>query len=445
MHAPPFKLAATALVTRDRHAISDRAPPPAQREGGATAGLARARLAQLDPHFYCSIIGTCLGTAELRRLVGRHAQADEDRATDLEIHHVAVRLAHEGGAVAKELNKALERRHEAAIQHFSTAEDPVALLKLWDEACCKGEIPGAYWAVLTHRQATKDVRDRAFGDVHMLSHLVGASNVADLRRLAALQEENGNLREQLARQLARQRALAEERDQAVQRLDEEVAAGALRLAAKQAVLDQERAGRPRDDEAARRRQVALQTERRERAESTAQDAIAEVERLRERLQRMQQHADILARELAAAEATLVAGDGEARGRGAGQTDADALVAALRGRRIVYVGGRPSSAPMIRALVERHGGEFLRHDGGLEDRKGLLAAAISGADLVAFPVDCIDHDSALNLKRLCGRHDVPFLALRTASVASFAAGVADQARAGRDAGGGGACGACPKHG
>jgi hypothetical protein len=52
---------------------------------------------------------------------------------------------------------------------------------------------------------------------------------------------------------------------------------------------------------------------------------------------------------------------------------------------------------------------------MEDRKGLLASSLAGVDIAAFPVDCVDHDSMTNLKRLCARHDVPFVALRTASV------------------------------
>jgi hypothetical protein len=124
---------------------------------------------------------------------------------------------------------------------------------------------------------------------------------------------------------------------------------------------------------------------------------------------------VLSRELSAAETEL---------REASATEEsprnDDLDRHLRGRRILYVGGRPSSTPAIRELVHRHGGEFQRHDGGLEDRKGLLASAISWAEVVVFPVDCVDHDSVGNLKRLCARQDVAFIPLRSASVASFAA-------------------------
>ncbi|MGU7782223.1 DUF2325 domain-containing protein [Burkholderia sp. PU8-34] len=88
------------------------------------------------------------------------------------------------------------------------------------------------------------------------------------------------------------------------------------------------------------------------------------------------------------------------------------------KRIVYVGGRPGSNAVIRRLVESAGGTLTVHGGGIEDRKGKLAALIPGADLVVFPVDCIDHDSMNTLKRMCERHRIAYRPLRTASVASF---------------------------
>ena len=51
------------------------------------------------------------------------------------------------------------------------------------------EHPGPYWALLTHPTANKDLIGEAFSDVHMLSHLVGAANRADIRRLQELERE----------------------------------------------------------------------------------------------------------------------------------------------------------------------------------------------------------------------------------------------------------------
>lgn len=53
----------------------------------------RGRLSDLDSHLHCSVIGTCLSTNELRKLVPKFTDLDRQHATDLEIHHAAVELA----------------------------------------------------------------------------------------------------------------------------------------------------------------------------------------------------------------------------------------------------------------------------------------------------------------------------------------------------------------
>ena len=93
---------------------------------------------------------------------------------------------------------------------------------------------------------------------------------------------------------------------------------------------------------------------------------------------------------------------------------------LNGVRLLYVGGRPAQIPRIRAFVEAAQGEFLHHDGGVEERKGLLAGLVGRADAVFFPVDCISHEAAGGLKRLCRQAAKPYFPLRSASLTSFIA-------------------------
>ena len=90
-------------------------------------------------------------------------------------------------------------------------------------------------------------------------------------------------------------------------------------------------------------------------------------------------------------------------------------------------GKEAIEPLKPSLVESAGGDFVVHDGGIEDRKGMFAAALPRADIVVFPVDCIDHDSMNLLKRVCERHQVDYHPLRTASVASFVELMIRQAR------------------
>ncbi|WPB58402.1 DUF2325 domain-containing protein [Xylophilus sp. GOD-11R] len=423
---PPFKFA-TAPGSAHYQRLADQgaaccdadaaAPAPA---GQATARPGRLKLADLDTNFQCSIIGTCLSTAALRKLMSRFIHVEG--IADLDIHHEAVWLASQPCPASKALHKALDRQHESTLLRFSRIGDTVELLALWDAALRSGDIPGAYWAVLTHRHATTEVRSKVFGDVHMLSHLVGAANRADIRRLVALEQANGELRQQVEhyqeRHIAREQALAslQQSLSEAHRSLEEARQGAPAAPAPRAL---------RDPVAAAGEQVALQTQRREAAEQAAASAQAAAATLAEEAAYLRRHAGELAAELEAAEAQLreLAGDP--------QDDAGTTTNAhhrLDGRRILYVGGRPSSTPSIRALVERHGGVFRHHDGGLEDRKGLLSASVAWAELVVFPVDCVDHDSVGQLKRLCARQGIEFRPLRSAGLGSFAAALGAPSRA-----------------
>jgi hypothetical protein len=402
--APPFPLA-NKRSTPAHDACC--APTPSQLKSLRR----RAKLAELDSHLHCSIIGTCLSTVELRKLVPKFTALDRQHASDLDIHHAAVELAIEGGEGAKALHKALEARYAGAVRKFDTAAHADALLALWDEALKNGDIPPAYWALMTHPHATLSVRQKAFGDLHMLSHLVGAANRADIRRLVALEEENAALRDKAERQQIRLHELSVERDTAMRQLMEPARPVA------QISHDEADYAALREALIARDEKLALHTNRREIAEQRALTA--------------QQHADMLAAQLDKAHATLNIVQAECRALeqalqdslSAESADDDrdarpAWLASLREKRVVYVGGRPGSNTALRQLVESAGGEFVVHDGGIEDRKGMFAAALPRADIVVFPVDCIDHDSMNLLKRVCERHQVDYHPVRTASVASF---------------------------
>lgn len=272
-------MAAGGALASSNDACCSPAPAPAPLIS-VLPPARRARLSELDPNVLCSIVGTCLTTAELRKLVPRHAtHLDRKLASDLDIHHAAVELASDGGIVAKELHKALDTRHALTIKRFKAADGEAALRGLWSAALSNGDVPGAYWDLMTHPDATIDLRRQAFGDVHMLSHLVGASNRADIRRLAALPP-------------------------------------------------------------------------------------------------------------------------------------------LHGQCVLYVGGRPGASAVLSRMMAAAGGELLVHDGGIEDRRGLLATMLPRAQMVVFPVDCISHNAMHVTKLSCARLGIDCHPLRTASVASF---------------------------
>ncbi len=386
-----------------------------------TPPVTKRRTAIWDMHHsvHCSIIGTCLSSGELRRLLTKLGVHGADTANDHDLHKQGVALAgraHDGG---KFIQKALDRRHEAAIKQFAKAKDQSALRPLWDDAVKRGDIPGAYWAVLSHPAASDAIMRQAFGDVHMLSHLVGAANRADIRRLRQLEEDNAALSEKLELQQRQLRDGFTARDQKIRMLNE-----ALSRALAQAPALPENAS---DDARAAKdalvdldRRLSREVARRERLESRIEAATlaqSQAERARDAAE---QTCEGLRGELALAEMQI---DGWLA-NGAGADDADGSAAlALDGAQVLYVGGRAHQVPQLKAMVERAGGAFLHHDGGIEHSMTLLPGLISRADCAVFPIDCISHDAMGMLKRQCRQSAKPFIPVRTSSLASLLSGLA----------------------
>jgi Uncharacterized protein conserved in bacteria (DUF2325) len=100
---------------------------------------------------------------------------------------------------------------------------------------------------------------------------------------------------------------------------------------------------------------------------------------------------------------------------------------LEGTHVLYVGGRPHQVPQLKAAVERAGGIFLYHDGGVEHASGLLPGLVSRADCAMLPVDCVSHDAMATVKRLCRQTGKPLVPLRTSSLAGLLSGLAQLPR------------------
>jgi hypothetical protein len=247
----------------------------------------------------------------------------------------------------------------------------------------------------------------------MLSHMVGAANRADIRRLCRLEEENAALSAKLESQQCQLRDGFTERDRKIRLLNEALSRALARApalpesanddasAAKEAIIDLERR---LNREIARRERLESRLETALRAHSQAErarhDAGREFEGVR--------------RELALVEAQIGGWLAE---------DPRSVTPELGGAQVLYVGGRAHQVPQLKAVVERAGGALLYHDGGVEHSMALLPGLIGRADCAVFPVDCISHDAMGILKRQCRQSAKPFIPLRTSSLTSLLSGLA----------------------
>ncbi len=400
-------VSATAVLKTVPLALRLPATPADQSEGG------RTKIWQLAAALHCSIVGTCLTTGELKALLRKFNAGTAEATTDHELHGIAVAAVGTRTPLAKQIQKALDRRHGAAVRRFAKAASADEVQGLWDDAKRSGDIPGAYWAVLTHPAASDALVRRVFGDVHMLSHLIGAANRADIRRLHQLERERDALEEKLARQQIHLKEGIVARDEKIRSLT--MMLGAQMEQARPAATDaSSETATLRELVVDLRKRLEAESARRSRAENRSGELAAsrgEEERRRLSLER---EVDELRRELDAAEAGIAALSR--------QEDEAEPALDLAGLTVLYVGGRPHLVARLKVLIERASGRFIHHDGGVEERRDMLAGLVSRADIALFPVDCISHDAAQAVKRLCQQSGKLFVPLRSSSAASLLSAV-----------------------
>src|SRR5262245_36253608 len=174
-------------------------------------GRKRSKIWDISPWLHCSVIGTCLTAGELRRLCIKFGDPEAAAASDHELHVRAVKTASQRGNSAKILNNALDDKHESFIKRFAKVTTTIDLRALWNQALERGEIPGAYWALLTHRASDRELVQDAFGEVHMLSHMVGSSNRIDIARLRQLETALEDRDAKIVRQQSRLQAVADDK------------------------------------------------------------------------------------------------------------------------------------------------------------------------------------------------------------------------------------------
>jgi hypothetical protein len=374
--------------------------------------LRRCKIWDIAPAFHCSIIGTCLTAAELRHFFVKLRQPDAKSATDHDLHGRGVCIAGKRDDAAKLLQKWIDKRHETAIKRFAKASTATQVRDLWLQALASGDIPGAYWAVHTHPAADRSLINQVFGEVHMLSHLVGSSNRLDIARLRKLEIELGESVAKLARQEVRIQSISRERSELLRRVEELQAFSGQQTAREQATADA-----LVNATLTSSLQYRLDAEKAHSSSLTCRlKAVEEQVRIsEERACALLDQNHQLQQENAALEAALRGEAGSCRDIGDDPLDLHDLT-------LLYVGGRPKLIYELKAITVRRGGTLLTHDGGIEDSSVLLPGLISQADGVFFPVDCISHLAMGKMKKACFDAGKSFVPLRTASVASFLAAV-----------------------
>jgi len=394
----------TSLQSTPSGVFLPLAKPP--QDHTTKAGSQRLRTWEIPATFHCSIIGTCLTAGELRQLLVKAGQQDAGTASDHALHGRGVRLAGQRDQAAKLLNKALDKRHEASIKRIPRQADEAELRAIWRESFDRGDIAGPYWALMSHPASSPTLVRDIFGEVHMLSHLVGSASRLDIARLTHLEKSLEQASEKAARQELRLKIAADERieqQQYIRQIEE-------RLIRAEAIVAS--ANRP----ASTRGAAIERTDAGSAHAASLAHRLAELEDKHSALQhsfdQLQDLNHAVLRENEALEASIT---------NHLQTGAEAAAVRSSGT-VLYVGGRRNMFDHLRAYADSRNVDLLLHDGGMEDSTTLLPALIGQAAMVLFPVDHISHSAVGILKRLCREQGKSYLPLRSAGLASFLAAI-----------------------
>jgi hypothetical protein len=375
----------------------------------------RRKLWELEEKHHCPVIGSCLNLDELKKLA-RKGGFTGNQIDPYRLHVEAVSLSCSRNAAAEAMHKLLERKFALTIRRFERAKTDADVLALWQDSLERGEVAAAMWAVLTHKAASPDTRQRVYGEVHMLSHQIGAGQAADLRRLEWLErqrtewfEDNRRLKEalqQLTEQTAKlSRALAVEQSQTA--LLEPLLQRVRELESGQTMVDIGRQLMLAQAQAARAREAEVRNQ--------AQDEKIAV--LRADKTRLLREREEISLERDALEKLWTQPEMESP---ACSGDCGGCPDRLRGRCVLCVGGRTPLLPQYRALAERLGVRLIHHDGGREEALARLPDLLNASDAVICPTDCVGHLAYYQLKKHCKQNGKPCVLTRNSGVAGFAA-------------------------
>ncbi len=382
----------------------------------SSAGSRRRRLWDLSRDTHCPIIGVCIPLAVLRRLISK-ALGGSMQADDYEIHVGAIAECSQRNRVSEILQEDLDQRYALTIKRFRIAKTREALVQLWVDAIYQGDVAGAFWAGLTHPLCDYSIQEGMCRDMHMLQHQAGATVRADIVRFNALLEENAILGREMARQQERQTRHIQEKAHEIEQLQQTIVQLRAENIGKESVI----AYLNTDLQALKNTVPELAS--RQRLQQKIEQMISRQQEL-EQLVRELKHQLLSATRRTAqhAEQTEQHQVQEVKSVENKHHRTIPIAIQLQQKNVLCVGGRSGNVASYRDLIERVGGRFAHHDGGMEDSQSLLDSSLAAADLVICQTGCISHNAYWRVKEFCKRNGKRCVFVENPSVSSLARGL-----------------------
>jgi len=360
----------------------------------------RLKIWEMRSQVECSVIGTCLTERDLRGLLKKLKLQPPADFTDHDLHAYFVKQIVHENIVSRSVQKLLDKRHAGVVRRVGRIEEQDELSQLWDKEFSAGRIPGAYWAFQTHSHIPQDLHVRIFGEVHMLSHVLGRTIQRDIEQIADLENQVADLESRLSRERQRHAGALAARDKRISKLE------TLRTTVVEPCLGRRQVGQSvhlsSSRTAKQARALSATRERLRRAEADAEAAKQEAQALR------RAYIELLDIASATDEAPPCPGAQACRIQ---VPDSEPV-------RVLYLGGRTGAIDHLRSIAESASAELHHHDGGKQESFARIGDLIDHCHVVFCPVNCISHRACLFAKERCRKLERPFVPLRTTGAATF---------------------------
>lgn len=377
----------------------------------------KVKLWQLDHNYHCAIIGTCLTLDEVKKIL-RQLHISTNGFSPYELHTSIVTLISENKFPSKKVQNHLDKKFKPFVQ--KTNKMNAAELKgFWKAALYCGDMIGAFWAVMSHPASNEEIKRAVYGDIHMLSHMSGASNRADLKRLTGLEQARKNHIVEMQiweskcnkLRLEKDRLLNLEIEHHGQISDLENHVNALKNSLEQLMILQSTKERQELEALVEKLSNKLNCRETDitKQENKEKQLSALTSRLEKQLLNSNDERLALKNEVQYLQSALTE---------TAETQCPLKSQNLCGQCVLYVGGKTNLVPFYRELVEEKAGIFIHHDGGMEKNTQDLQKSLSKADVVVFPASCISHDAYWKIKRVCKKQHKPYQYLQSSGLYSL---------------------------
>ena len=368
----------------------------------------RTPLIKLPHRYSCSIIGTCISIDELNKIRKKAKLYPKQRLSDYDVHRLFVGIAEERCYANRRLQKILDTKYKLIIREFMAVSENDAIAELWKKHLKIGSIAGAYWALLTHPQSSEELLSKAYGEVHMLSHLKGTSIRVNREELKILHARNQFLKQQREESLKKNQDTLSQKDKVIQQHKKELAQlqqeiNALKVAKSSTPLATKDYTPFVFANSAIDHKIESLEEKNQAFSEKNNQLLAENHQLRSQLSSLHNGENTPACAASCNSAEYCQ-----------QND-------LKGKCILYVGGREKQCGHFKQIIKEKNGRLIHHN-GKNDGIHTLKSTLLQADTIMCPLDCISHEAMGIIKQYCKKSEKKLVLMSRSSLSAFERGL-----------------------